>query len=199
MAPYGHYDGTPPHVAGSATSLAAALQVPDLNELHGRLLRLLSKGGMTDEELQAATDMNPSTQRPRRVELVEKKLVCDSQLRRRTKSNRLAAVWQLHQRENCSCDVFAPGGSTGSPVRRTHGPGVEEDPDEPSREELCKALENLRRLWTITGVLQRAPEEIDAVLKKAERSESHVDLTFGSELKKTALWLRKLSEKDSEA
>ena len=49
--------------------------------------------GATDEELQMVLDMNPSTQRPRRVELVEKGLVKDSGKKRKTKSNRLAVVW----------------------------------------------------------------------------------------------------------
>ncbi len=49
--------------------------------------------GRTDEELQAELGLNPSTQRPRRVELVEGGLVADSGRRRLTRSGRLAVVW----------------------------------------------------------------------------------------------------------
>ena len=44
--------------------------------------------GMTDEQIQAATGMNPSTQRPRRVELVERGLIVDSGRKRPTASGR---------------------------------------------------------------------------------------------------------------
>lgn len=49
--------------------------------------------GMTDEELQTVLQMSPSTQRPRRVELVEGGLVRDSGRTRKTKSGRSAIVW----------------------------------------------------------------------------------------------------------
>jgi len=50
-------------------------------------------GGRTDEQIQIELGMNPSTQRPRRVELVEKGLVADSGQRRKTTSGRMAIVW----------------------------------------------------------------------------------------------------------
>lgn len=49
--------------------------------------------GATDEEIQTALDMNPSTQRPRRVELVDQGLIQDSGRTRLTRSRRAAAVW----------------------------------------------------------------------------------------------------------
>lgn len=49
--------------------------------------------GMTDEEIQDLLRMNPSTQRPRRVELVEGGWIVDSQRRRRTRARRDAVVW----------------------------------------------------------------------------------------------------------
>jgi hypothetical protein len=51
--------------------------------------------GLTDEEMQAKTGMNPSTQRPRRCELVEMGKVRDSGSTRRTKSGRKAVVWVI--------------------------------------------------------------------------------------------------------
>jgi hypothetical protein len=49
--------------------------------------------GATDEEIQHELQMNPSTQRPRRIELVEAKLVLDSTMKRPTSSGRQAVVW----------------------------------------------------------------------------------------------------------
>lgn len=49
--------------------------------------------GCIDEEIQILLDMNPSTQRPRRVELVDKGLVIDSGKRRPTKAGIGAVVW----------------------------------------------------------------------------------------------------------
>ena len=49
--------------------------------------------GATDEEIQTGLDMNPSTQRPRRVELVDQGLLEDSGRTRLTRSRRSAVVW----------------------------------------------------------------------------------------------------------
>lgn len=49
--------------------------------------------GATDEEIQLALDMDPSTERPRRVELWRSKLIADSDTKRKTKSGRKAVVW----------------------------------------------------------------------------------------------------------
>jgi transcription initiation factor IIE alpha subunit len=60
---------------------------------------LLEQGerGATDEEMQDALNMNPSTQRPRRLELLENNppLIRDSGERRPTKSGRSATVWRI--------------------------------------------------------------------------------------------------------
>jgi len=49
--------------------------------------------GATDEEICDALDMGGSTERPRRIELVEGDLVVETDRRRYTKSGRLAIVW----------------------------------------------------------------------------------------------------------
>ena len=55
---------------------------------------LSGEKGRTDEEVQDLTRMNPSTQRPRRIELQRDGAVYDSGRRRSTKSGRSAIVWQ---------------------------------------------------------------------------------------------------------
>jgi hypothetical protein len=52
--------------------------------------------GATDEEIQLALGMDPSTQRPRRVELVRQGLVRDSGAKRETRSGREAGVWVVN-------------------------------------------------------------------------------------------------------
>jgi len=49
--------------------------------------------GWTDEELQIQLTWNPSTERPRRIELMDYGFVYDSGRTRRTHSNRKAVVW----------------------------------------------------------------------------------------------------------
>ncbi len=56
-------------------------------------LQIVKQGGATDEEISEALRMNPSTQRPRRVELVEALLVEDSGHTRQTSSGMEAVVW----------------------------------------------------------------------------------------------------------
>ena len=86
-----------PSVRGSITSAAAAesLAPATLTALHRKLLRFLATclAGATDEEMQTALGMNPSTQRPRRVELQRRGLVVPDGTRR-TKSGRMATVWR---------------------------------------------------------------------------------------------------------
>ena len=85
------------YVRGSETSRRAAEEIEmNADSLRGRTYRyLIGRGnrGATDEEIQTASGMNPSTQRPRRVELVERGLVKDSGQTRLTKSSRSAVVW----------------------------------------------------------------------------------------------------------
>jgi len=86
----------PAHQRHSATSKAAAVAVkPKLNALQADVLgciRILS--GATDAEIQAYLHMDPSTERPRRVELVVKGLIRDSGRTRATPSGRQAVVWE---------------------------------------------------------------------------------------------------------
>lgn len=49
--------------------------------------------GATDEEIQRGLNMNPSTQRPRRIDLTNEGLVIDSGEKRLTSSKRNAVVW----------------------------------------------------------------------------------------------------------
>lgn len=56
-------------------------------------LQIVKSGGATDEEVQSAIRMNPSTQRPRRVELVELGLIKDSKYVRKTSAGLDAVIW----------------------------------------------------------------------------------------------------------
>ncbi len=94
---------TTPPSNGTATSDEAAhsLSEETLNEQHRAILNALWRHrdhGLTDEELQDATGINPSSERPRRGELVEGGLVVVTALTRRTKSGRNANVWRLTER-----------------------------------------------------------------------------------------------------
>lgn len=85
-----------PHQAHSETSRAAAAQyLPHARTARERVYWTISasENGMTDEEVQDALGMNPSTQRPRRVELVEIGIVEDSGRTRPTRSGMDAVVW----------------------------------------------------------------------------------------------------------
>lgn len=83
----------------SDTSRSAARNIESsASTLRAKVYRFLSVSGeygATDEELQIALEMNPSTQRPRRIELVEKGLVKDSGRVRKTRSKRNAVVWTV--------------------------------------------------------------------------------------------------------
>jgi hypothetical protein len=87
-----------PSVNGSATSAAAAdsLGPATLNAMQRRVLELLAAtpDGLTDEEQQRLLEMNPSTQRPRRIELARRGLVVEAGTRR-TASGRMATVWRV--------------------------------------------------------------------------------------------------------
>ena len=87
-----------PSVNGSITSAKAAdsLGPATLNAMQRRVLALLqaTPGGLTDEEMQTRLGMNPSTQRPRRIELARRGLVVEAGTRK-TVSGRMATVWRL--------------------------------------------------------------------------------------------------------
>jgi transcription initiation factor IIE alpha subunit len=87
-----------PAVCGSVTSAAAAdsLTPATLNAMQRRVLELLqvTPDGLTDEEMQTRLGMNPSTQRPRRIELARRGMVVEAGTRR-TSSGRMAVVWRV--------------------------------------------------------------------------------------------------------
>jgi len=81
--------------AHSATSVEAAHKIADAAALRAQVLAYLREriDGATDEEIQTALSLGGSTQRPRRVELVNRGQVRDSGRRRLTRSGRQAVVW----------------------------------------------------------------------------------------------------------
>jgi hypothetical protein len=84
----------PPYVRHSVTSEAAAQAIkPTRVSLQQQVLNCLRVHDATDEEIQSVLRLNPSTQRPRRIELVNQGLVVDSGRTRKTKSGRNAVVW----------------------------------------------------------------------------------------------------------
>ena len=91
-------DDRPPFVHGSTTSEQAAEEIGKVTG-HLRLMvfDLLCEyvRGLTDHQMQEILGMNPSTQRPRRIELVRQGWVIDSGDRRQTPSGRQAVVWKL--------------------------------------------------------------------------------------------------------
>jgi hypothetical protein len=81
----------------SDTSVAAGVSIaPAACKMRALVLAWIETTGATgatDEEIQEALAMNPSTQRPRRGELVERGWVADSGRCRNTRSGRGATVW----------------------------------------------------------------------------------------------------------
>lgn len=86
-----------PAVQTSRTSMQAAdsLEPATLNAMQRRVYEFLAArpDGATDEEIASALSLNPSTQRPRRIELVRRGLVVEGGTRR-TVSGRMASVWR---------------------------------------------------------------------------------------------------------
>jgi hypothetical protein len=88
---------TAPYQAHSQTSKAAAIDIGVVRtKLQVKVLTYIASrpDGAIDEECQLDLRMNPSTQRPRRIELQELGFVVDSGLKRPTSSGRLAIVWK---------------------------------------------------------------------------------------------------------
>jgi hypothetical protein len=87
-----------PAARGSITSAQAAdsLGLATLNALQRRVLELLqaTPDGLTDEQMQHRLGMNPSTQRPRRIELARRGMVIKAGTRK-TSSGRNADVWRV--------------------------------------------------------------------------------------------------------
>jgi hypothetical protein len=87
-----------PGDAAETQRLAAAAAYPMTGTCRRRVLDAIifaGEKGATDEQLQRWLDLNPSTERPRRVELVEGGWIEDSTIRRATLSGRSAVVWTL--------------------------------------------------------------------------------------------------------
>ena len=81
----------------SRTSMAAAdsLDEDTLNRLQRQVLAVIAaaSAGLTDEEIQLHTGMNPSTERPRRVERERRGFITQAGSRK-TSSGRSAVVWK---------------------------------------------------------------------------------------------------------
>jgi hypothetical protein len=79
------------------TSQRAAESIqPSADSLRGivfAFLRGRGEEGATDEEIQTGLAMNPSTQRPRRGELLKAGLIEATERTRKTRSGRNAIVW----------------------------------------------------------------------------------------------------------
>jgi len=92
------YEPDAPYQRHSETSRdAAELIEPDVASLRGRVLAYLRKcgeKGATDDEMQVALQMNPSTQRPRRIELWKAGFIEPTSETRPTRSGRQATVWR---------------------------------------------------------------------------------------------------------
>jgi hypothetical protein len=86
-----------PYQRHSETSYEAAVAIePDTASLRGQVLafiRAQGESGATDDEVQVALEMNPSTERPRRIELWAAGLVWQTRSKRPTRSGRSATVW----------------------------------------------------------------------------------------------------------
>ena len=86
-----------PYAAGSETSREAAEAVRPRALLQRdkvfAFIRDRQRLGATDAEGQAALGMMPNSYTPRRGELADRGLVCDSQQRRLTPSGHKAVVW----------------------------------------------------------------------------------------------------------
>lgn len=76
----------------AATYIAASVRTQ--RERVFQYLAMRGAGGATDEEIQTALSMNPNTQRPRRIELVQQGVVTfRANFKRRTMAGRKAQVW----------------------------------------------------------------------------------------------------------
>lgn len=86
-----------PPTNGTATSNVAAERIePAAGTLRALVLayvRQCGEIGATDEEIQLALDMNPSTERPRRQELEKLGLILRTERTRLTRSGRSAVIF----------------------------------------------------------------------------------------------------------
>lgn len=87
-----------PEDAAETQRLAAIEAYPATGTWRRKVLvaiAALDPAGATDERVQQMLHLNPSTQRPRRVELVEMGWIEDSGRRLPTRAGRSAVVWVL--------------------------------------------------------------------------------------------------------
>lgn len=100
---YDLYNGTPPHVEGSDTSLAAAESVTDdVGRLCGVILALVKRAGtygVTCDECEKTLLLKHQTASARLRELVLRDLIRDSGTRRLTRSRRQARVYVACKKE----------------------------------------------------------------------------------------------------
>lgn len=91
------FEYQPPAQRHSETSQAAAEAIKSRVAIYrDRILAEIKRSGAlgrTDGELQEQLNMNGSTQRPRRIELVDAGLVKDSGRTRKSASGRACVVW----------------------------------------------------------------------------------------------------------
>ena len=86
----------PKYVRGSDTSRLAAAQLTNPGTKRAAVLRFIeSRGreGATDDEIQLGLGMSPSTERPRRIELFEARLIARGIFRRMTRTGRWADAY----------------------------------------------------------------------------------------------------------
>jgi len=89
---------TLPYQHHSDTSFQAAATYSSAATDRARVLAALKEAGgngMTDEEIQMATGIPGSTERPRRIKLCEDGLVFAGPRKRITRSGRTATVWEV--------------------------------------------------------------------------------------------------------
>lgn len=92
----------PPHQRKSDTSRASAqATAPKFSaRMVSVLQEIYDRGhlGMTDEEGQELMNIDGNSYRPARVILSHNGMIRDSEIRRKTKSNRNAAVWMITEK-----------------------------------------------------------------------------------------------------
>lgn len=88
QAPYQSHSEPSSHAAESIQE-----QTPTLRAKVFKCILQAGSHGHTDEEIQFSLDINPNSERPRRIELVRLGMIRDSGKQRQTISGRKAAVW----------------------------------------------------------------------------------------------------------
>ena len=84
-----------PTAAACRREALESLSPVALRDQHRKIIECLARWPSTDEEIQGWTELSPSSERPRRGELVEMGIVEESGEVRPTKSGRNATVWTL--------------------------------------------------------------------------------------------------------